>query len=216
METSQPPDRQVIGPAPGPLHHKYDDSRVQLRVAQLTVRVMAISRRYRVFFVACALALLACLFWCGLRKGSASPRLSVAFVGVTNNPAPLMSPSRISLAQGATGLCAMFEVANIGKHGWIWFDTTSVEQKTDTGWKRVETAGTPWSGVEGGRWTPGYDCLIAVGWPPGVATNSTWRLQVRYGPEPSVVGIVANELVGRTLFLRGEEEGTVASSEVKQ
>jgi hypothetical protein len=135
---------------------------------------------------------------------------------MTNNPTPQMTPIRVAVTQDATGLCALFLVTNISAKQYIWFKTASVEQKTEAGWKPFVPKGGPWTGVEGQLWSPGYGCLIAVGWPPGLATNATWRLQMRYGRDPSTLGIIINQKTGREFFPRGKAEWTIISSEVNR
>ena len=176
-----------------------------------------------IVFAAFILLLVAYLFWMGGQAGPTSPKLSVVFVGMTNNPIRTMTPTRLAVCQGATGRCAMFMVSNISSNRYIWFNTASVEQKTETGWQQFIPSSGSWFGLEGGEWSPGYGCLVAVGWPPGLATNASWRLQVRYGREPSSLGIKLNKMIGRQLFPpglipfhRGEPEADVKSSEVKE
>jgi hypothetical protein len=152
----------------------------------------------------------------GASAGRPTAMLSVVFVGMTNNPTRQMTPTRIEVAQGATGDCALFWVTNVAAKQFIWFKTASIEQKTDAGWKPFVPSGGSWSGVEGSLWSPGYGCLMAVGWPPGLATNATWRLQVRYGRDPSTIGIIINQKAGREFFSSGKEEATVPSSAVSQ
>jgi hypothetical protein len=149
--------------------------------------------------------------------GSAPPtKLSVVFVGMTNNPARQMTPKRIELCQGATGLCAMFLVSNAAPKQSFWFKTDSIEQKTPTGWQPFVPSAGGWSGVEGSRWTPGYGCLYAVGWPPGLPTNATWRLQIGYGRDPSILQLVVNKKLGWELFRSGKKQSIIPSSEVIQ
>jgi hypothetical protein len=86
----------------------------------------------------------------------------------------------------------------------------------------VRTMGPPRvevSGVEGSLWMPGYSCLMAVGWPPGLSTNAFWRLRVGYGRDPSDLETLINQrvaqpLLGRELFRSSKEENSVSSSEV--
>ena len=174
------------------------------------------SRRYLAAFAALLLLLAAYLFWSGVHAGPQTAKLSVLFIGMTNNPTAVMTPTRVEVCQGATGLCAMFWVTNIAAKQFIWFATASVEQKTETGWQPFVPSGGSWSGVEGSLWQPGYGCLYAVGWPPGLATNATWRLQVRYGREPPTLGIIINEKSGREIFKSGRQESMVPSSVVNQ
>lgn len=167
-------------------------------------------------FVALVLLIVAYFLWSGVHAGLPTTKLSVVFVGMTNNPTRQMTPTRVEVTQGSTGLCALFWVTNIAAKEFIWFKTASVEQKTEAGWKPFVPSGGSWSGVEGSLWGPRYGCLIAVGWPPGLATNSTWRLQVRYGRDSSTVGIIVNQKTGQEIFTSGKEESTIPSSEVNQ
>ena len=172
--------------------------------------------RYTVTAFAFLLLLLALVLWSGSRPVPAATSLSVGFVGMTNGPARQMKPTRIEVCQGATGLCAMFSVRDVSSNRWIWFKTASIEQKTPTGWQTFSPNGTPWSGVEGGLWSPGYGCLYAVGWPPGLPTNATWRLRVSYGREPSTLRRRVNRMIGLAIFRSGREESVIASEEVSQ
>ena len=177
---------------------------------------MANRHKYTVTVFAFVLLLLALVLWGSSRPVPAATSLSVGFVGMTNGPARQMTPTRIVVCQGATGLCAMFSVRDVSSNRWIWFKTASIEQKTPTGWQTFLPNGTSWSGVEGGYWSPGYGCLYAVGWPPGLPTNATWRLRVSYGREPSRLGMVVNRKLGREIFHSGREEAVISSEEVSQ
>ncbi|HEU0011600.1 MAG TPA: hypothetical protein VFT34_17420 [Verrucomicrobiae bacterium] len=182
------------------------------------------TRKYQIAFAAFFLMLLVYLFWAGARTSPTSGKLklAVAFVCLTNSPPRQMVPTRIALSErGATGLCAMFVVTNVGgtkfwKDAAVWFETASVEQKTAAGWQPVPQDSQYWSGIEGRVWTPGYGCLYAVGWPPGVPTNAAWRLLLRYGREASAMWTVANDKLGHGLLPKGKEEQTIPSSEVTQ
>lgn len=59
------------------------------------------SRLYSVIFIACAL-LLAFVYWKSSRSVPTGPTLSVAFIGLTNNPVRSWTPTRIEVPQGAT------------------------------------------------------------------------------------------------------------------
>jgi hypothetical protein len=155
-------------------------------------------------------------FWGRGHPGTQSPKLSVVFMGITNNPMRQFSPTRIEVCQGATGLCALFWVANITSNKWIWFKTASVEQKTDTGWLQFVPTNRDWAGINGGAWGPRYGCFYAVRWPPGLPTNASWRLQTGYGREPSHLGLVVNQKLGLEVFRSRGQESIVPSSEVKQ
>src|SRR5260370_40422704 len=176
--------------------------------------VMANRHKYTVTVFAFVLLLLALVLWGSSRPVPAATSLSVGFVGMTNGPARQMTPTRIEVRQGATGLCAMFSVRDVSSNRWIWFKTASVEQKTPTGWQTFLPNGTSWSGVEGGYRSPGYGCLYAVGWPPGLPTDATWRWRVTYGRQPSSLGMGVNRKLGGEIFHR--EEAVISSEEVSQ
>lgn len=143
-------------------------------------------------------------------------KLSVTFAGFTNNPVRGVTPTgRIEVCAGATGTCALFFVRNVTTNQYLWFNTASVEREGEQGWERFEPIGGVWSGVEGSLWGPSYGCLYAVGWPPGLPTNSAWRLQVRYGRDPSLFGIVINQRIGRQIFRSGKEEAVLPSDVVE-
>ena len=172
--------------------------------------------KYIVTVFALVLLLLALVLWGSSRQAPGAASLSVRFAGMTNGPARRMTPTRIEVCQGATGLSAIFSVRDVSSNHWIWFKTSSIEQKTPTGWQTFSPNGTPWSGVEGGYWSPGYGCLYAVGWPPGLPTNATWRLRVSYGRDPSGWRMVVNRKLGREIFHSGREEAVISSEEVSQ
>jgi hypothetical protein len=168
------------------------------------------------FFAALVLLLVAYMLSSIIPADPWTPKLSVMFVGMTNNPMRQMTPTRVEVTQGATGFCALFWVTNITAKQFVWFKTASIEQRTEAGWEPLVPSGGSWSGVEGSLWSPRYGCLIAVGWPPGLATNATWRLQVRYGRDPSTFGLIVNQKTGREFFKSGKEEATIPSDEVTQ
>jgi hypothetical protein len=153
--------------------------------------------------------------WSSLRPSPQLQELSVLFVGMTNNVTRAMGPPRIEVCGGASGTCALFLVTNTTSRHFLWFNTASVERKTETGWEHFTPADVSWSGPQGSLWSPGYGCFLAVGWPPGLPTNACWRLQVSYGREPSRLGILINQKSGRELFHSGKVEATVPSSEVR-
>lgn len=150
------------------------------------------------------------------RNSMAPNKVSVLFVGMTNNPIRTMGPPRVELCGGATGCCALFLVTNTTSNQCLWFKTGLVEQKTAGGWKRFVPGTTAWSGIDCGLWTPGYGCFLAVGWPPGLPTNACWRLRMGYGLEPSKRARLVNNYLGWELFHSGKEENAFYSSEVSQ
>ncbi len=177
--------------------------------------VTAYPRRYKAAFVTLAFLLVVYSLWSDVTSSAPQTKLAVVFIGMTSNPTPLMTPTRVEVCQGATGLCAVFWVTNISANH-IWFKTASVEQRAATRWRPFVPTGGLWSGVEGSLWSPGYGFFYAVGWPPGLDTNATWRLQVRYGRNPSTLGIKVNQKTGWEIFPSGKEESTIPSSKVNQ
>ncbi len=155
------------------------------------------------------------------RTGTTQKKLAVIFIGLTNSPTRTMGPPRVEVCPGATGLCALFLVTNTTSKEFLWFKTPFAEQKSEGEWKQLSHDANTWAGVQGSLWGPGYGCLMAVGWPPGLPTNSTWRLLVEYGPDPSTLGILINQhvserVLGRDLFHGGEKEKSVSSAEVSR
>ena len=145
-----------------------------------------------------------------------TPELTVQFVGFTNDPVESMSPVRVCMSQGTTGLCALFRVTNPDANASAQFNTTGIEVNQGPGWESVPVPG-PSYGVGGGSWTPGYGCLYAVGWPPGVSTNATWRLQVSVAHEPARGNWRGriNRLLHHEFFGLYDKQ-TITSSEVRQ
>ena len=158
------------------------------------------------------------LFTAAVYVGPPTTKLSVEFVGMTNSPMPQTTPIRVVVTKDATGLCALFFVTNISTKQFIWFETASVEQKTETGWKPFVPIGGSWTGIEGRVWSPGSGCLVAVAWPPGLATDATWRLQMSYGRDTSTFGQPINQNMNvRELYPSEKKaEETIPSSEVHQ
>ncbi len=176
-------------------------------------------RTFSVAVVGVLILLAALLLWNRFHHGPPRPKLSILFIGLTNNPTRQMTPTRIEAGQGATGVCAMFFVQNITSNQFLWFKTDSVEQKTDTGWQPFSLGrigSFSWDGVGGSVWLPGYGCYYAVAWPPGLPSNAVWRLQVSYGKDPSSFGRFVNRQIGWDLFRSGKQESSVSSPEVRQ
>lgn len=148
--------------------------------------------------------------------GSGSPELRVDFVGFTNNPVATMTPVRVCLTRGTTGFCALFRVTNPDSTRFARFNTTGLEVNNGHGWEPAPFPG-PGFGMGGGKWSPGYGCLFAVGWPPVVSTNAAWRLQLSVAHEPTPRGIREriNFLLGREIFGFNDKQ-TVTSPEVRQ
>jgi hypothetical protein len=169
-------------------------------------------------FIAISVAIIAGLTMlvvvCSCGSGARTVAPSVVFVGMTNNPTRQMTPTRIEVCQGATGMCALFWVTNFTANEWVWFKTVSVEQKTASGWQRFSPSSSLWMGIEGSLWGPGYGCLVAVGWPPGLSTNAVWRLELSYGRDTSSSATDINQNTDRSIFKSGSQESTFTSSEV--
>jgi hypothetical protein len=175
--------------------------------------------KYLALFAVALLASLALWLSRSSPSGAVQPKLAVIFVGMTNNPIRTMGPPRVEVCQGATGLCALFLVTNTTRNECLWFNTAFAEQNAGGEWKQVLPGTNAWSGVGGGLWTPGYGCFMAVGWPPGLSTNASWRLQVNYGRDPSMLRTLINQkfgqpVLGRELFHSRKQESKVGSSEV--
>jgi hypothetical protein len=149
-------------------------------------------------------------------SGANRPRpISVGFVSLTNNPVATLASAkpRLAMAQGATNLCAVFWFTNAHAAS-VWFKTDCAEQKIGGKWVECARPSSQWNGVEGGLWRKGSGCLYAVGWPPGLPTNATWRLKVRYGNDLSVFKIIMNQKFG-AVFHSSESFGIFPSGEVR-
>ena len=157
------------------------------------------------------------LFTVAVYAGHPTTKLSVEFVGMTNNPTSQRKPILLAVNTGATGLCALFSVTNNSTTQAIWFDTVSIEQRTAAGWKPFVPSGS-WTEVVALQWLPRHGCLLAVAWPPGLATNATWRLQMSYGQDTSTSGPLEEGNLNIREFYPCEKisEGIIPSSEVHQ
>ena len=172
----------------------------------------------KVLFGLMAVMVLSLICWrfTGGNAAPVTPELTVQFVGLTNDPVNSMSPVRVCVAQGTTGLCVLFRVMNPAANVSAQFDTTGIEVNQGHGWELVPVPGR-WYGVAGGAWTPGYGCLCAVGWPPGVSTNVTWRLRLSVAHEPARGSW--RQKINRLLhheFFGLYDQQTITSSEVRQ
>jgi hypothetical protein len=176
-----------------------------------------VMKRYRRYLTVLAALLLISLVFLLSRSSPTVPtpnKLAVTFIGLTKNPTRTMGPPRIAVCGGATGLCALFLVTNMTSNEFLWFKTPFAEQKIAGEWKEISHELNGWRGIEGGLWSPSYGCLIAVGWPPGLPTNATWRLRVAYGREASGLRLYINHRLRREIFHGSKEENFVSSSEV--
>ena len=170
------------------------------RVAELgSLGVMSAQRKFRL--LACGLGFLVIVFlflkiFQAPRQGSP---LSLLFVGLTNNPVSQFRPYRIAVAGNPSGLCALFQLKNTGFLRAIGFETSGLEVLTEDGWEQFSPTGA-WQGIVGDTWFPGSGCLFAVGWPPGLSTNASWRLVVRSRLELTIPGEVINQWSGKRIF----------------
>jgi hypothetical protein len=140
--------------------------------------------------------------------------LTVTFLGMTNNPVRAVRPVRLELFQGATGLCAVFEVKSLATKSSIQYKQESIEKRTEAGW--ITSSHNPeHTGIAGMRWTPGYRSLYALAWPPDLPTNATWRVVLSVQRETEGFRRWANERLRREIFkLPTYGKHTIYSGEV--
>ncbi len=152
---------------------------------------------------------------CWLLSNRNPGAISVDFVCLTNNPVrrPPPASARLEVCRGATNLCALFWFTNKAAAS-VWFKTECAEQRVDGKWIECARPSAQWDGVEGGRWTKGSGCMYAVGWPPGLATNATWRLKVRYGNDLSLFKLSMNKILSLAAFRPSESFYLIPSAEV--
>ena len=172
-------------------------------------------------------------WWCGGFRGITPPtRLAVLLVAVEGDPMH-HPPGRSTVLNGITGLSAIFAVTNLSPDASIWFDTCAVEQKVEGGWRRIPVApygsrvtdqvrvgGNPWFGIASEEVNDAYPpetCWhYVVAWPPDVPTNASWRLQLRYGPQPSPKATKLDDALGLVLFAKRGRGQTILTPEVRQ
>ena len=173
------------------------------------------------------------VFWWGEGFRAAKlTRLGVVLLAVERDPTH-HPPERSTVLNGITGLCAIFAVTNSSEEASLWFDTCAVEQKTEGGWRRTEVApyelrvirkpgvgGTPWNGIASDDvnhvYPPGTCWNYVVAWPPGVPTNATWRLELRYWRRASPRAMKLDDRFGVELFARRGRGQTILTPEVRQ
>jgi hypothetical protein len=63
---------------------------------------------------------------------------------------------------------------------------------------------------------PGTCWNYVVAWPPGVPTNASWRLQLRYGRWASPKALKLNDALGMDLFPRRGNGQAIFTPEVRQ
>jgi hypothetical protein len=170
------------------------------------------SRKRALIFIG-VVCVVAGVLYC-LSSAKRPQSVSVSFVCLTNNPvATFSSPiGRVAVAMGATNLCAVFWFTNAGAAS-VWFTTDCAERKVDGKWVECARPSGQWNGLEGGMWTKGSGCLYAVGWPPGLPANATWRLQIRCGNDLSAFKSIINQKFG-AVFGPSKSFGIFPSGEV--
>lgn len=179
------------------------------------------------------LLLLLLVFWSGGGFQAAKPtRLGVLLLAVEGDPMR-HPPERSTVLNGITGLCAIFAVTNCSQDASVWFDTCAIEQRIQGEWQRTEVPpyglrvikklgvqGTPWSGIASDDVNhvcpPGTCWNYVVAWPPGVPTNATWRLQLRYWRRASPRAMKVDDTLGIDLFARRGRGQTILTPEVRQ
>jgi hypothetical protein len=177
---------------------------------------MTLKARNWMLFVGALLVLALVIGWIRSQAHSTPgpPPVSVVFTELMNDPVARMAPARVAVGAGATGLCAMFWVTNTSTDKYCWIRTAGVETQGPGGWQERRQIDVSWYGVMVSMWRPGYGCLVAVGWPPGIPTNECWRLKLIYGEDPSLGKSAINQKLGWVLFHPSDELGRFASSEV--
>ena len=172
-------------------------------------------RRNMIVVIAGAVVLLVVALMLRPGQRPSAPGMAVVFVGMTNNAQEQMTPTRVAVFQGVVGLEVLFFVQNVTSNRYLWFKQTAIEQKTASGWQLFSTNVPFGPSLEGLRWTPGYGCLYAAGWPAGLPTNTIWRMRVIYGHDPDKFGVMMNQRLGFQLFDNSGLEGEVLSTEVR-
>ena len=149
------------------------------------------------------------------RATSGRSDLSFRFLGLTNNPVPQSKPYQLSVfGSSDDGTYALFRLKSLGRIRPIGFETLGVEQLTAEGWKPFSPTG-PWRGMSGSVWFPGGgSTLVAIGWPPGLSSNATWRLALRWRRELPIPRKVIDQLSHWNLFHYDEMRFEGSSSPV--
>jgi hypothetical protein len=162
--------------------------------------------RYRSIVLGITIAaLLLCLTMAPRRVApSKGIGLQVTFLGLTNNPVAQFKPFRLCVSGSPSGTCALFRLKNAGGLRCIGFETSGVEQLTTEGWRPFSPTG-PWQGMKGAVWPPGSSALFAIGWPPGLSSNTTWRLALRWREELTIPAEVINQWSNRKIFHYDED-----------
>jgi hypothetical protein len=160
--------------------------------------------RHRPIFFLCGTAAVLVLLLLGMTfrggKGAQPVGLSVTFVGLTNNPVAELKRYGLLVPATAKGRCALFRFQNEGRARSIAWEIVGVEELTAQGWKVFRPNARWEGGYAGMKWPPGSSGLQAIGWPPGLPTNGTWRLSLRWGPEFIAPAKVINYWAGKPIF----------------
>ena len=151
-------------------------------------------------------------------------------VAVENDPTRFR-PNGPTVLNGSPGLCAIFAVTNLSQDVSIWFDTCAIEQKVGGEWRRIPVppyqarvsaqlriGATPWFAIASDEvnhvYPPGTCWNYVVAWPREVPTNATWRLEVRYGRQPSARARKLDDAIGFNLFARRGKAQSLSTPEV--
>jgi hypothetical protein len=182
--------------------------------------------------VGALLLLLLLLCWGAGLRAAKPVRLEVLFLAVVEDPTH-RPPERPTVLNGITGLSAIFAITNGSQDASVWFDTCAIEQKIQGEWQWTEVppyesrvsqkrgaGGTPWSGIASADvnhvYPPGTCWNYVVAWPPGVPTNASWRLQLRYWRRASPTAMKLDDKLGVNLFARRGRGQTILTPEVSQ
>lgn len=181
--------------------------------------------------VAVLLPLLVC-WWGGGFQAAKPTKLGVELLAVVTDDPMHRRAERSTVLNGITGLSAIFAVTNGSQDASLYFDTCAVEQKIQGEWQRTEVppyesrvrqkrgvGAPPWSGIASddvGGYPPGTCWNYVVAWPPGVPTNATWRLQLRYWRCASPTAMKLDDELGIDLFPRRRSGQTILTPEVRQ
>lgn len=171
-------------------------------------------KRYLALLAVLLLPLIGAMWWQTKHPSLPSRSdLTVEFVCLTNDPVAAMEPVRVEVVNGTTGLHALFRVKNVNPDKSINFRTLGIEQETAQGWVPYAPTNS-WHGVGGDGWDPNYCCLYAIQWPPGLATNTAWRMQLNVEQDISNFRERINLLIHFPVF-RPHVGGFTTSSAVR-
>lgn len=122
----------------------------------------------------------------------------MAVHGTPSNRAPV-SASFLSISNTPAGeVFGVFKIVNLSHVRPIRFHTLDIEEKTPSGWTPFHPT-NEWAGLNSWNFSPGNHVMIVV-WPPGLPTNSVWRLHLACAKEPYLPLTWANQLLHTELF----------------